>query len=106
MAERSCKCLKNREVCGVLDVQNPAGLFRLIILIEPNVPQCLDDLGIAIVNAVRLADERDDRVASSSFVEHDFRMAGGNDLRALLRCHLDQEIIPFESSTHSTRPST
>src|ERR1035437_10071898 len=42
---------------------------------------------------MRCANESDDDIAVGGFVEDDFRMAGGDDLRALACSHVGQQLI-------------
>jgi hypothetical protein len=69
-------------------------------VVESNVRQRLDNLLAAIVNSMRLANERDNHVPIGGFVKDDFRMAGGNDLGALLRSNLGQELINLPLAQH------
>ncbi len=64
-------------------VEHPAGLLRLVVLLETDFFQRLDHLLAAIVHAVRFADEGDHHVPVGRFVEDDFGVAGGNNLAML-----------------------
>jgi hypothetical protein len=47
----------------------------------------------SVVDAVRRADEGDDYIAIGGFIQDDFGMAGGNDLRSMARGYIGQQLI-------------
>ena len=69
-------------------------------MIEPNVRERLEDLLSAVVYAVRRTDKSDDDVAVGSFVQDNFRVAGRDDLRAMLRCDVSQQLVNLSLAQH------
>jgi len=76
-----------------LEEEDPPGLFRLVVVLEADLPEGLQDLAAAVVQPVRPAHERDDDVAAGSFVEQHFGMTGGDDLAAGLLGRLGQQLV-------------
>ena len=93
MFEGLGKSLKNREVGRTFEIESPALEFGLVILVKADVRECFEDLLAAVVNAMGRADESNDDIAVCGFVEDDFGMAGGDDLRALAGGHVGQQLI-------------
>src|SRR2546422_9897291 len=87
------KRLKNRKVGRTFKIERPAFEFCLVILIKADVGERLEDLLAAVVNSMGRTDESNDDIAVGGFVENDFGMAGGDDLRALPRSHVSQQLI-------------
>ena len=85
--------LQDAEVGRAFDVEHPAGLFRLIVLIERDVPERLQNLAPAVVDAVRHADEGHHHVAAGGLVEQHLGVAGGDDLTAAFARHLGEQAV-------------
>ena len=75
------------------DIEHPAGLLRLIVLVERDVPQRLQHLTAAIVDAVRLADKGHDHVAARGLVEQHLGVTGGDDLTAAFARHFSEQTV-------------
>ena len=76
----------------MFQIERPALLFRLIILIESYIRQRLQDLTASIVDHMRVADKCHHLAASGGFIQHHFGMAGCDNLRALAGGNNGQQI--------------
>ena len=85
MTARTCKRLEYAQIRRTFQVQNPSVLFGLIILLKADFLESLGNLTPPIVDSMGFADKSDHDIAIGSLVQHDFGMAGGDDLRLLWR---------------------
>src|SRR6266446_4342249 len=76
VTERLRKRLQNGQIGGALQVQDPARLLCLVVLVESDVPERLEHLRTPVIDSVRGADECDDYVPIGSLGKHNLRMAG------------------------------
>jgi hypothetical protein len=93
MVKQLCERLKDRQVRGTLQIEDPARLLRLIILVKANRTERLEHLVATIVNAMRLADERDYNIPISGFIQEHFRVTRRYHLATLFFRSLGQYLV-------------
>jgi hypothetical protein len=81
--ENACKLLKNFQAGGTLQINQPTSLLGLVVLVEANLLEGLHYLTSTIVDAMGLAQKRNDDISIRRLVEDDFRVAGCYDLAAI-----------------------
>src|SRR5665648_54790 len=81
------------EIGRPFQIEYPAHLLRLIVVLEADLLQRLQHLGATVIDAVRFADEGDDHVSIGGLVENDLRMTGCEYLAAGLRRRLGQHLV-------------
>ena len=93
MLEAAGEREQNRQIGRALQVEHPAGLLRLHVVLEADVLERLRDLAATVVEPMRLPYKSDQHVASGGFIEHHLGMAGCDDLTArFVRC-LAQHLV-------------
>ena len=93
VAQPPGKGLQDAEIGRSFDIEHPAGLLRLIVLVERDVPERLQHLTAAVVDAVRMADKGHDHVAARGLVEQHLGVTGGDDLTAALARHFGEQTV-------------
>lgn len=80
MIQFSGECAEEGQVGRALQIERPARLLGLVVLLETAVLEGLEELAAPVVNPVGPAQERDDHVPAGRLVQNDLRMAGNEDL--------------------------
>ena len=90
MVEPFGESFQDRQIASPFEVQDPAVLLRLVILVPADCGEGFEDLSAAVVHGVGLANEGNDYSATSGFRENDLGVAGRNNLRSLVGGDLGQ----------------
>ena len=95
MTGPSSESLQHRQVGRSFEIEHPARLLRLVVLLESDLAECLRYLAppVLVGKAVGPADERDHQVPVRRLVEEHLGVAGRDDLStALARRVRDQAV--------------
>ena len=93
MIEAAGEGEQDRQIGRTLQVEHPADLLRLHVVLESDVLERFRNLAATIIEPMRLADEGNQHVASGRFIEHHLGMTGRDDLAARFVRRLAQHLV-------------
>jgi len=81
------------QISRALEIDYPTRLFRLVVLFEANLLECLHDLTAFVSYCMRLSHERDYQIPARSLVQQDLAMASCDDLVTIRPCNVSEELV-------------